>query len=104
MDAPWGVCAAERQYRNRPGIDGAPLDAEEGRFRLELACFVGVDWGSRTHQACVLDAAGKVVGERSFQHGGAGLTEIAKWLQSFASTAEEIGVAIETPGGRSSRV
>ena len=66
---------------------------------MELAWFVGVDWGSQTHQACVLDAAGKVVAERSFQHGGAGLAEMAKWLLSFASTAEEVGVAIETPSG-----
>ena len=66
---------------------------------MELAWFVGVDWGSQTHQACVLDAAGKVVAERSFQHDGAGLTEMAKWLLSFASTAEEVGVAIEVPRG-----
>ena len=71
----------------------------EGRFRLELAWFIGVDWGSQTHQACVLDAAGKMVAERSFRHGGAGLTEMAKWLLSFTSTAEEVGVAIETPRG-----
>ena len=66
---------------------------------MELAWFVGIDWGSRTHQACVVDAAGKVIAERSFRHGGAGLTEMAKWLLSFASTAEEVGVAIETPHG-----
>ncbi len=66
---------------------------------MELAWFVGVDWGSQTHHACVADVAGKVVAERSFRHGGAGLTEMAKWLLSFASTAEEVGVAIEVPRG-----
>ena len=67
---------------------------------MELTWFVGVDWGSQTHQVCVLDAAGKVFEERSFQHGGAGLTEMAKWLLSFAAgKADAVGVAIETPSG-----
>src|SRR4051812_50009701 len=34
--------------------------------------FAGVDWGSAKHQVCLLDRAGKVVGERAFAHGGAG--------------------------------
>ena len=67
---------------------------------MKLAWFAGVDWGSRKHQACVLDAAGKVLGEREFEHGGAGLSQMADWLLSFgAGAAGEIGVAIETPHG-----
>ena len=34
--------------------------------------FAGVDWGSETHHVCLVDAAGAVVGERAFAHGGAG--------------------------------
>src|SRR4051794_41268469 len=34
--------------------------------------FAGVDWGSAKHQVCLLDEAGKVVGERAFAHGGGG--------------------------------
>ena len=67
---------------------------------MKLAWFAGVDWGSRKHQACVLDAAGKVLGEREFEHGGAGLSQMADWLLSFgAGEVSEIGVAIETPRG-----
>ena len=67
---------------------------------MKLAWFAGVDWGSRKHQACVLDAAGKVLGEREFEHGGAGLSQMADWLLSFGAGEEgEIGVAIETPHG-----
>ena len=67
---------------------------------MELRWFVGVDWGSQKHQACVLDAAGAVLGEREFKHGGAGLTEMATWLLSFtAGKADEVGVAVETPSG-----
>ena len=67
---------------------------------MELAWFVGVDWGSQTHQACVSDVAGKLLGERAFEHGGQGLSEMADWLLSFtAGKAEQVGVAIETPRG-----
>jgi hypothetical protein len=38
--------------------------------------FAGVDWGSAKHQACLLDEAGTVVGERAFAHGGAGLAAL----------------------------
>ena len=79
---------------------GAPIRFGKGRFNLKLAWFAGVDWGSRKHQACVLDAVGKVLGEREFEHGGAGLSQMADWLLSFGSgEAGEIGVAIETPRG-----
>ena len=67
---------------------------------MELVWFAGVDWGSRKHQVCVVDAAGKVVGEREFEHGGAGLSQMADWLLSFATGDEgEVGVAVETPRG-----
>ena len=64
------------------------------------AWFAGVDWGSQQHQVCVLDADGKVLGERVFEHGGAGLLQMADWLLSFAKgDASEVGVAVETPRG-----
>ncbi len=48
----------------------------------------------------MLDVAGKVVGEREFEHGGAGPSEMANWLLSFAAgEAGNVGVAIETPRG-----
>ena len=67
---------------------------------MKLAWFAGVDWGSQKHQACVLDAAGELLGEREFEHGGAGLLQMADWLLSFGAADEsEIGVAVETPSG-----
>ncbi len=61
--------------------------------------FAGVDWGSQKHQACVLDAAGKVVGEREFPHGGAGLAALCGWLVSMAGDPGSVAVAIEVPHG-----
>ena len=67
---------------------------------MQAAWFVGVAWGSQKHQVCVTDAAGAVLGERAFEHGGAGLSEMADWLLSFAAgAAGDVGVAIETPRG-----
>jgi transposase len=42
--------------------------------------FAGIDWGSERHQACLLDAAGTIVGERVFAHGGAGLAALCDWI------------------------
>ena len=101
MDAPWEVCAVERQYRDRQARGRArSIRQTGGRLILKLTWFVGVDWGSQKHQACVLDANGKVLGERLFEHSGAGLSEMADWLLPFAQgEAAEVGVAIETPRG-----
>ena len=62
--------------------------------------FAGIDWASQAHQACLIDAGGKIIGERSFAHGGAGLAELCSWL--LAMTGAEpcaIAVAIEVPHG-----
>jgi transposase len=62
--------------------------------------FAGIDWASQTHQVCLIDAGGKVIGERAFAHGGAGLAELCTWL--LAATGAEpaaIAVAIEVPHG-----
>ena len=65
-----------------------------------LKWFVGLDWGSRTHQACLLAPSGEVHAEHAFAHGGAGLAAMADWIQSRAgSPTDQIGVAIETPRG-----
>ncbi len=61
--------------------------------------FAGIDWGSERHQACLLDAAGKVVGERAFAHGGAGLAALCDWLTSTAGHPSTVAVAIEVPHG-----
>jgi hypothetical protein len=41
-----------------------------------FAWFAGVDWGSEHHQVCLVDAQGRIVGEREFPHGGKGLADL----------------------------
>jgi hypothetical protein len=67
---------------------------------VAIGWFAGGDWGAQKHQACVLDAAGKVVGERAFPHGGAGLAALCGWLASMAGDDPgAVAVAIEVPHG-----
>lgn len=62
--------------------------------------FVGVDWASQAHQACLVDAGGKIIGEAAFAHGGAGLAELCTWLLATTGAAPSaIAVAIEVPHG-----
>ena len=64
-----------------------------------FAWFVGVDWGSEKHQACLLDAQGSILGEREFSHSGKGLSELADWILSIAGVASAVAVAVEVPHG-----
>ena len=63
--------------------------------------YAGVDWGSKTHQVCLMDRGGKVRGERAFPHSGKGLAAMADWLLENArpQPAAEVGIAIEVPHG-----
>jgi transposase len=66
----------------------------------EIEWYVGFDWASEKHCVCLLDAAGRRVGEREVAHGGAGLTDLCQWLIDNTGAAPgRIGVAIEMPHG-----
>ncbi len=66
----------------------------------DLEYFAGIDWGSEVHQVCIVDSEGRVLGERAFRHGGAGLAEMADWLVATADAEPHaIGIAIEVPHG-----
>src|ERR687884_1987158 len=66
---------------------------------MAVSWFAGIDWGSEKHQVCLLDAAGKLVGERDFRHSGAGLPALCDWLVSAAGEPGAVAVAIEVPHG-----
>src|SRR3954469_20409384 len=97
---PVGSRALERQYRDRPA-SWRLVSSRRARIMADgtVSWFVGVDWGSEKHQVCLLDAAGQVVGERAFRHGGAGLAALCDWLVSVAGDPGLVAVAIEVPHG-----
>ena len=67
---------------------------------LKSLFFAGIDWGKNSHQVCVVDPEGSVVGEKSFRHSGGGLFEMARWIQEVSgSDSCDIAVAIEVNHG-----
>ena len=49
----------------------------------EFKALVGIDWGSVHHQVVLVDTAGQLLGDRSFQHDGAGLAAMADWILKY---------------------
>src|SRR5437899_417350 len=67
---------------------------------LPYEWFVGIDWGSQQHQVCVLDRNRRLVGERTVDHDGASLAQLAAWLWTVsAGHPQRVAVAIEVPRG-----
>src|SRR5467141_4292878 len=67
---------------------------------LPYEWFVGIDWGSQQHQVCVLDRDRRLVGERTVDHDGASLAQLAAWLWTVsAGHPQRVAVAIEVPRG-----
>src|SRR3954463_6412573 len=92
IQVPAGVVMARGTREDRTMAD--EIMAEE-----TIRWFAGIDWGSAKPQACLLDGAGTVVGERAFAHGGAGLAALCDWLVSMAGDPGSVAVAIEVPHG-----
>jgi transposase len=66
----------------------------------EIGWFAGIDWASQMHQVCLINAIGKIIGERAFAHDGAGLAELCAWLLSITGAEPAaMAVAIEVPHG-----
>jgi hypothetical protein len=62
--------------------------------------FVGIDWGSQTHQVSVLDQARQRVGERVVDHDGTSVAHLATWLTTLAAgQPSQVAVALELPRG-----
>jgi transposase len=66
----------------------------------EIDLFVGIDWGSETHQVCVLSGERKKLFESSVQHSGEALLGLSEKLLELAEgRPERLVVAIEVPRG-----
>lgn len=58
---------------------------------------VGIDWGSQTHQVCLV-AAGRRPEQRPFRHRAEGLAALAGWLETCGDPST-VAVGIEVPHG-----
>ncbi len=62
--------------------------------------FAGLDWGSESHQVCILDREGHVLGERAFPHSGEGLHQMLDWVIDVTGCdPTDIAASIEVPHG-----
>ena len=51
---------------------------EEVEVDDEYRIYVGIDWATEAHQACVLDCSGRILAERSFAHTGEAIAGFAQ--------------------------
>ena len=65
----------------------------------EYDVFVGVDWGSETHQVWALDAARQCLLKTAFAHSGEGLQALVVELRALAADPARVAVALEVPRG-----
>ena len=59
--------------------------------------YVGIDWGSEVHQACVLDHERRIVAERSFALAGDAVAEFAQWLRELADDPGRVAMGFVYP-------
>ena len=64
------------------------------------AMYVGIDWGTASHQVAVLDAQRVPLGERAVAHDGAAFQTFTEWLTLLAGAEPaRVAVALEVPRG-----
>jgi transposase len=62
--------------------------------------YLGIDWGNEAHQLCLVDASGRVCGERVVPHTVAAVHDAVQWVRAQAGAPPAaIAVGIETPRG-----
>jgi transposase len=61
--------------------------------------FVGVDWGERHHDLCLLDQDGRVLAARRIADGLAGAGELHALVAAHAEQPAQVAVGIETDRG-----
>lgn len=61
--------------------------------------YIGIDWGTETHQVWVSDAGGRRVDEQVIAHSGPGLAGLVAHLRRVGGEPHRMAVAIEVPRG-----
>ncbi len=62
--------------------------------------YVGIDWATEQHQACVMDSQGEILEQRKIEHSGSGVRAFMAWMEALAEgEVERIAVSIEVPRG-----
>jgi hypothetical protein len=67
----------------------------------DFCFYVGIDLAAAKHHACVVNCAGKMIGEPAFEHSGEGLTNFFRALDKLTGGAsvDRVAIVAETPRG-----
>ena len=69
-------------------------------FDTEFSVYVGLDWGTAFHRACVLDSKGKILRECQVDHTGQAITAFIRAVSEIAGGKTDcVAMAIEVPRG-----
>ena len=84
METQWEVRASsastgDGSHRGGPTEKGVQF-IQGAEHKSEIKFLVGIDWGACDHQAAIVDIDGTLLGNRSFKHGGTGLSALANWI------------------------
>jgi len=95
----WPACARLSAGRSgRPLTHSSDTTRKQGLERLKSKASRGRDW-ARNGVVVPSDLTGKIMDERVFPHGGAGLAALCDWLVSVGGDPSIVAVAIEVPHG-----
>ena len=62
--------------------------------------FVGIDWATESHEACILDAGQRVIDRKAVEHSGSGIAQFITYLEKLAEgDTESVAIGIEIPRG-----
>ena len=66
----------------------------------EFSVYVGLDWGTEFHRACVLNSRGEILRECRIDHSGQAISDFVRGLNEMGNgKPDHIAVAIEVPRG-----
>ena len=66
----------------------------------QFSVYVGLDWGTEFHRACVLNSRGEILCERRIDHTGQAITDFVRGLNEMGNgRPDHVAVAIEVPRG-----
>jgi transposase len=66
---------------------------------MDYDLYVGIDWGTQSHQVCITDAGGGRLVERAVPHSGPGLAELVAELSRQGPDPTRIAAGLEVPHG-----
>jgi transposase len=79
-----------------PTLEGSPSANLEGQYRF----FIGIDWASEAHQACVVGTDGRAISQHRVAHTADSLRDFGDAMVALAEGhPESVAIAIETPRG-----